>query len=58
MKGESARQNLLRHPSFQERAARAAAQEEADRRKVWCWAIGITLATAAVLAVCVWLVVQ
>jgi hypothetical protein len=58
MKGESARRNLLKHPTFHERAARAAAQEEAERRTVWYWAIGITFATAAALAVCFWVVVR
>ena len=60
MKGESARRNLLNHPpetSFQRRA-RLAAQEEADRLAVIWWAIGLTFVTAALLVLCLWLVVR
>ena len=58
-KGQSAKQNLLRHPPetvFQKRARLA--QEEADRRSVIRWAIGITSVTAAVMVLLVWLVVR
>jgi hypothetical protein len=34
------------------------AQEAADRRAVWWWAIGITFATAVVIAVSFWWAVR
>ena len=59
MKGESAKQNLLRYPNltdFQRRAREA--EEKASRRWVVLMALGILLIYVAMFGVMVWIVTR
>jgi hypothetical protein len=57
MKGESAKQNLLRHPPGEFRRRAIQAQEEADRLAVIWWAVGLTFLTALLLVFFAWVAV-